>query len=57
MSSLADRVKAAQQRFRSSGALAADVAEYEKLKRGLHAEVVEQLGELFVGNAPIQRGN
>jgi hypothetical protein len=24
---------------------------------GLHAEVVEELGELFVGNAPIQSGN
>jgi pilus assembly protein CpaF len=52
MSSLADRVKAAQQRFRANGALAADVAEYEKLKRGLHAEVVASLDFEQVGSTP-----
>jgi hypothetical protein len=43
MSSLADRVKAAQQRFRAAGSGAGDAAEYERIKRGLHAEVVASL--------------
>ena len=52
MSSLADRVKAAQQRFRAAGAGAGDAAEYERLKRGLHAEVVASLDFEQVGSTP-----
>jgi pilus assembly protein CpaF len=52
MSSLADRVKAAQQRFRAQGAAAGDAAAFERIKRALHAEVVASLDLEQVGLTP-----
>ncbi len=50
-SRLIERVKGAQQRFRS-GAATTDSAEYERIKRALHSEILEVIDFEQVGQTP-----
>ncbi len=51
-SRLIDRVRGAQSRFKGTGGSGAELGEYERIKRTLHAEVIEMLDFEQVGNLP-----
>jgi pilus assembly protein CpaF len=51
-SRLIERVRGAQQRFRTGGTAAATSEEYERIKRALHNEIIESLDFEQVGATP-----
>jgi pilus assembly protein CpaF len=51
-SRLIDRVRGAQQRFKTGAPSSTDSAEYEKIKKTLHAELLEMLDFEQIGSTP-----